>query len=370
MSTFLMKRSRPFAIALAMAVTSQTAMSAQAGQRRAPLICSGQAFVTNSAASSLSIIDTHSEAVVKIVKVGQGPVNPVLSPDGSRLYVANSGAKTISVIDVGSRAVIATLPAGELKPSGLAVTPDGKRLVITFFGAQPPRDTNKPAKQGIQTIPMGKRVVTLFGDEIEVPGAVRVMDLSTGKLGEPILVGGGPERIALTPKGNRAYVANLHSGTVSVVDFDRKAAIATIPTGYSQTFNVKVSRRGDRVFVGNVSGNRVVVIDTSTNRIIKSFATDGGPNGIALSPDEKRLYFTNGRAGSVQYVDTSTWKLSAPVKTDPSPGYIALTPDGKKALFVMPMGSSVKVLDLASMTVTRSIETERGPSVVTVCGSP
>jgi YVTN family beta-propeller protein len=46
-----------------------------------------------------------------------------------------------------------------------------------------------------------------------------------------ILVGFGPNGVAVTPDGTRAYVTNTIDGTVSVISTASNKVVATIPVG-------------------------------------------------------------------------------------------------------------------------------------------
>jgi len=80
--------------------------------------CTGKAYVTNSYADTVSVVDTTTDKVIATIPVDKAPVNPTFTPDGKQVYVANSQAGTLSVIDVKIDAVTATIQAGGPKPSG------------------------------------------------------------------------------------------------------------------------------------------------------------------------------------------------------------------------------------------------------------
>ena len=60
-------------------------------------------------------------------------MKPALSPDGSRLYVADNGSDSLTVINTnaGSPYVETTIAPGGA-PAGVAVSPDGQRLFVTY----------------------------------------------------------------------------------------------------------------------------------------------------------------------------------------------------------------------------------------------
>src|SRR5262245_14875676 len=58
------------------------------------------------------------------------PVALALADGGQWLFVANQGSGSIAVIETGSRRVVAEVPVGR-KLSDLAITPDGRHLLVT-----------------------------------------------------------------------------------------------------------------------------------------------------------------------------------------------------------------------------------------------
>ena len=63
---------------------------------------------------------------------GVGPSGMAVSPDGRRLYVAESGINAIGVLDAATLTVLGHIPTAWY-PYRVAVSPDGKRLAVTCF---------------------------------------------------------------------------------------------------------------------------------------------------------------------------------------------------------------------------------------------
>lgn len=372
MSKFRSAASIATLIALCGTLTAPAMASQRGGGPGQPLACEGKAYVSNSFSDTVTVIDTRANTVLATIPVGKGPVNPTIHPDGRRVFLTSSEGRSIIEIDVATQKVVRTIPAGPNKPSGLAFTPDGRHVVVSFFQTREEAVAGSPrAAGGPRSTPIaGGRVLTLWNAETkEALGSLRIMDLATGAMSDPIKVGMGPERLALSRDGRRAYVANLGSGTVSVVDLAAQRLVATIPTGVAGPFNVSIPRNGRRVFVGNTLGNAMTVIDPATNRIVRTIPLSS-PNGMALDREHRRLYVTNFNARTIQWIDVETLALSPPVSVETAPGFLRLTPDGAKGLFVAPYGSGVSVLDVAEMKVVATVPTGRGPSVVAICDSP
>ena len=62
-------------------------------------------------------------------------------------------------------------------------------------------------------------------------------------------------------------------------------------------------------YIANLNSNTVSVIDTENNNLIATVPVGIGPLGVAASPDGTRIYVTNsnyGRRGAVSVIDTAT----------------------------------------------------------------
>ena len=75
-----------------------------------------------------------------------------------------------------------------------------------------------------------------------------------------IPVGRGPQDITWAPDGRFAYVANVNSDTVSVIDAGTMAVTATLPTGNAPT-SVAVLPNGREAYVTNLRDGTVTVLD-------------------------------------------------------------------------------------------------------------
>src|SRR6516162_6744504 len=85
------------------------------------------AYITNQASSTVSVIDTATDTVIATIPVGLVPVGVAVSPDGSKVYVTNALSNTVSVIDTATNTVSATIPVG-ISSLGVAVNPDGSKV--------------------------------------------------------------------------------------------------------------------------------------------------------------------------------------------------------------------------------------------------
>jgi YVTN family beta-propeller protein len=84
-----------------------------------------------------------------------------------------------------------------------------------------------------------------------------------------------------------AYITNLGSNSVSVIDTATNTVTVTIPVGVGP-YGVAVSQDGSKLYVTNESSDTVSVIDTATNTVIATIPVGTTPRGVAVTPAAAR----------------------------------------------------------------------------------
>ncbi|MCV7279281.1 tandem-95 repeat protein [Mycolicibacterium flavescens] len=119
--------------------------------------------------------------------------------------------------------------------------------------------------------------------------------------------------------GNRLYVTNYNSGTVTVVDIDTNTMIDTDPntSGVQAitvgTHPIKLRLVGNRLYVSNYGDGSVSVIDTTANTLIDTDpilagvqSIDTGSSAGHLALYLNKLFVTNALDNTVWVIDTNT----------------------------------------------------------------
>ena len=115
--------------------------------------------------------------------------------------------------------------------------------------------------------------------------SVFVIDTATNTVITTISVGLFPSGIAITPDGARAYVTNADSATISIIDTSINSVTATIPVGF-RVVDIAITPDGTRAYVNGEQGINfaVLVVDTATNTVITTIPVLGSPFRIAITP--------------------------------------------------------------------------------------
>ena len=271
-----------------------------------------KAYVANSNACTISIIDIATNTVSGTISGFDGPSGIVITPDGNFAYVNNYGAPcgvcsgngtTVSVVNLNTNSIIDTITVG-LAPAGLAITPDGAFVYVINY---------TDGETGMGTI----SIIRTSDNTVIAPTIMRCSR---------------PFAIAITPNGKFAYITNFGSNnfepygtTVSAVDLNTNTITATIelaiqPAGiaisldsrYVYATNYNCLYAGS-MFTDLTAGQGTVnIIDVATNTVMPpTIAVNQGPSSVALTANGEFAYISNFTSNSVSVIALQSFQLAA-----------------------------------------------------------
>ncbi|MFK2878822.1 YVTN family beta-propeller repeat protein [Rhodanobacter hydrolyticus] len=128
--------------------------------------------------------------------------------------------------------------------------------------------------------------------------------------------------------------------------------------GYNM-FSPAVAGALPRIYVPNLRGNSVSVIDPATYKVIDTFPVGRSPQHVVPSWDLKTLWVTNNSEGrnngSLTPIDPKTGKPGAAIPVD-DPYNMYFSPDGKLAIVVAEAHARLDFRDAHTMALKFSIE--------------
>ena len=209
------------------------------------------------APGGVDVIDTASLKDVKTIPT-KGPIhNPYVTPDGKYVVAGSIVGKSVNVIDAKTEEPAWTLDMDlGIRPMTFSWNPDGSTkwifvqmsglngfAVVDFATHKEIKRINNPdLPPGKATVPEGSdpshgMAVTADGKTLVVCSrlnnylyAYSLPDLKV--VGAAELGGKGAGWVTLTPDGKTAYVANPVTNDVSVVDVKSMKEVARIPVGF------------------------------------------------------------------------------------------------------------------------------------------
>jgi YVTN family beta-propeller protein len=249
------------------------------------------------------------------------------SVQAETLVVLNKSEATASLIDLESGTVRATLPTDH-GPHEAAVSPDGRLALVGNYGSR-----DKPGSS-----------LTL----INLPSAKVVKTIDLGEYRRP-------HGLLFLPDGRRALVTAEDNRALLEVDIDEGAVVNAYTTEQDVSHMVEVALGGRKAFVANIGSGSVSVIDLEKGIIVRTIATGAGAEGITASVDGKEIWVTNRSADTVSVIDAESLEIVSSIPCASFPIRAKATPDGKHVLVSCARTADIAVLDVASREEVRRI---------------
>jgi YVTN family beta-propeller protein len=172
-----------------------------------------------------------------------------------------------------------------------------------------------------------------------------------------------PHGMGLNADNTKLYIGTENADVPGVVVYDVKAGkvLRKIDLLLRGGHYLQVDPATDKLYYPHRNDNRVVVVDTKTDRILKIIPVEGGPVGVAFAPNGEVWIHEDGD-GSVTVVDTKTDDVIKVIPTGGTgAGRMAVSPDGRFAASTHSDSQDVAIIDTATKTVRATVKIGKGP---------
>src|SRR5260221_9556945 len=156
---------------------------------------------------------------------------------------------------------------------------------------------------------------------------------------------------------------SLANSTVKCADYH---AVKELPVGGAGGFDyLTVDSTARRLYVSH--GTKVVVIDIEKEKdaVIGEVADTPGIHGIAIAPDLKRGFTSNGREAKASVFDPETLKPLSKVETGPNPAAILYEPGQQEVYTFNGRGNNSTVIEGRTGKVVATIALSGKPEFAT-----
>ncbi len=242
-------------------------------------------------APPILLTDSHKTA---------NPLGLAVTPNGKRVIVALSVSNELAVVKLANRSVVSRIPVG-VCPYGVELSRNGRFAFVSNFGGSRPHDGDKTENGAGTAIAVDERSVALRG-------SVSVVDLKTGAVVEEIATGIHPEAMAKSPDGKRLYVVDASGDAISVIQMATRKVIGHLGTKpepglpYGSLTN-GVALSGGTVFAVNAGNNAVALIDPAKPEAPYAFIPAGGyPGALCVRGNDLFIGNIAGYQGNLQKV--------------------------------------------------------------------
>lgn len=238
------------------------------------------------------------------------------------------------------------------QPHEAAMTPDGR----TIFAS----------------VPMAAFVEILDGESFKEKGRIesayfrRTPQIRQGRNGAPPgppNTSASPHGMAVNNEGTKLYIGTENADVSGVIVYDITSAKVSkkIELLLEGGHYLAIQPGTDKLYYPHRTDNRVVVIDTKTDRITKIIPVAGGPVGVDFAPNGEVWLHEDGD-GSVTVVDSKKDEVIKVIQTGGrGAGRMAVSPDGRYAASPHSTSEDVAIIDAVAKTVITNLKIGKGP---------
>ena len=312
-----------------------------------PALNAATLVVANKAEASASLINLEDGSVVATLPTGDGPHEVGISPDGRFAIVTDYGNReapgnSLTMIDIGAAKVVKTIDLGEyLRPHGVEWI-DSETIAVTA----------------------------------EEQKALLVIDVATEEIVSAIDTDQDVSHmLSLSADKQRAYVTNIGSGSLTVIDLEAGERITNVPTGEGAE---GIAVHGQQIWVTNRGSDTISILGTESLEIAAELKSVGFPIRATATPTGLVLV-TRANAGdmvvydtkSLQEVRTVTFDLASMDVEDrlfgdrfgdsSVPIGVVVDETGRRAFVAHANADVITEIDLESGEITRPLTAGREP---------
>ena len=287
----------------------------------------------NTDTNDVTLFDKRRHEVFAVVPTGRSPYGVALGGTPPRLYVAVSGEDRIEVQDLTS---LQPLPPVRLNPGDrpreLAVSPDGRTLVVINQGSNTAAFVNTASGAEISRVATGYSPVALLVDRSftrayvlnDQSNSLTVLDLAARTVVGTAATDTSPLRAQLNRAGNRLYVIHAGSPQMNVYALPSLTVVGRVLVGFGAGA-LKVDPRSDLIYVARRFQPRVDVYDPFSLIPIDSFAIPGPAGWLTIDDTENALVAVVPSRRVVATVDLAGRAVTGAVAVGESPYAVTLS---------------------------------------------
>ena len=250
-------------------------------------------------------------------RVRGAPVEAAFSPDGRYAYVSNysmygpgyrragsdvcspaDGYDTSFVyrVDTSRLVIDRVIPVGSV-PKFVAVTPDGRLLLVTNWCSYSLSIVDARTGRQVRQLPLGRYPRGIAVDPVSRTAYVAVMgsrDIAVVDLGDFDVdwvrgVGAGPRHLVMDPAGRYLYVTLNGEGTVAKLRLADRRVLLRQATG-SAPRSMTIAPDGRSLYVVNYDSDTVSKVRARDLRVTQTVPANHHPIGITYDPATAQVW--------------------------------------------------------------------------------
>ncbi|MEZ3116187.1 YncE family protein [Halobaculum sp. MBLA0147] len=229
----------------------------------------------------------------------------------TELVVLNKDADSVWYLDADTGEHLATVET-DFNPHEVVVTPDGDHAVVTCS--------------------LGDSLLVLDNASREVVHRFEheLFDF--------------PHGLAIRESADELWLASTYSSQLFVFDLDSWELLETVPTHQEHSHMVTFSPDETTAYVANIGSDTISVVDADERRVVADPPVGEGPEGIATDPDTGEILVANQDDGRLSVLDPETYESEVALLGE-TPIRVVVDPAGRYALVPNRESDDVSVID-------------------------
>ena len=243
------------------------------------------------------------------------------------LLVLNKDDDTVSYLDADTGETLATVET-DFNPHEVALSPDGDTAYVTCS--------------------LGNSLLFLDNESREV------RDRFEHELFE------FPHGLAVRESAGELWLASTYSSEIFVFDLATEELLETFPTHQQHSHMVTFGADEETAYVANIGSDSVTIVDADERRVVADPPVGAGPEGIAVDPDTGEVLVANQDDDDLTVLDSEegtssgsrtssgdgeTYEERSSAMLGTTPVRVVLDPEGRFALVANREGDDVSVVD-------------------------
>jgi len=212
-------------------------------------------------------IDTRTLAIDQVIEVGLVPKFLAVSPNGKWLLVSNWCSYDLSIVNIAEAKSVARLPMGAY-PRGIAISPDSSTAYVAIMGGSSVVKVSLATLSQVGSFYVGDNPRHLVMDpagqylyvSLNAPGRAVKVDLATDQVVTSVYTGQEERSMTISSDGRSLYVVNYASDTITKLRSSDMSVLQTVPTGVHPIGITYDATTGD-VWVAVYTGEILVFAD-------------------------------------------------------------------------------------------------------------
>lgn len=299
------------------------------------------------------------------IAVDRTPYAIAITPNGRQAWVTHRETGKVTAIDITTGRAIGTVTVTAGPPQFVAFCPDGRTAYVSIFPTPP---TPSPAAAGMPAMP------GMTDPAPPAPHMIAVIDTASvtqvGEIRDGI--GRRPYPAACSADGRTLVVPSHDDAQLDIVDTATNRVVRTVATAANPHWSA-FDKTG-HLWVANHDSNVISVYDGLTWTPLGSFPLTlpgqpscVSPHALAVSPTAPRLAVACFGSDQAWIVDVTTHRpvAVAALGHGANPQAVAWTADGRRLLTADNSSGTVSVIDADTGQRTATLPVESPTSVAT-----